>query len=119
MIEPLVLTGRLVTFDEHHTVIEKGALYIGADEKIAAAQDRGDPPPAGFDGARRVDTEGAIYPGLIDLHGHMIYNCLSLWSPRGVTVPYTSRYQWPRAEDYEATISDPANALGALAGKAL
>jgi cytosine/adenosine deaminase-related metal-dependent hydrolase len=117
--EPLVISGRLVTFDEHHTVIDKGALYIGADEKIAAVQDEADPPPAGFEGARRLRTGGAIYPGLIDLHGHMIYNCLSLWSPRGVTVPYTTRYKWPHAEDYEATISDPANALGALAGKAL
>jgi 5-methylthioadenosine/S-adenosylhomocysteine deaminase len=119
MIEPLVLTGRVVTFDEHHTVIDSGALYIGSDEKIAAVQKESDPPPDGFDGTRRIATGGAIYPGLIDLHGHMIYNCLSLWSPRGRTTPYTSREQWPDAEDYESRISDPANALGALAGKAL
>jgi 5-methylthioadenosine/S-adenosylhomocysteine deaminase len=118
MIEPIVFLGRLVTFDDGR-VIENGALYVGADEKIAGVQAAADPPPDGFDGARRVRTGGAIYPGLIDLHGHMVYNCLSLWSPAGRTEPYTSRYDWPDADDYEARISDPANALGALAGKAL
>jgi cytosine/adenosine deaminase-related metal-dependent hydrolase len=76
--DPLILLGRLVTFDPAQPVIDKGALYIGADEKIAAAQRASDPPPDGFDGARQVSTKGAIYPGLIDLHGHMVYNCLPL-----------------------------------------
>lgn len=118
MIEPIVFLGRLVTFDDGR-VIEDGALYIGADEKFAAVQAASDPPPDGFEDARRIRTGGAIYPGLIDLHGHMVYNCLPLWSPAGRTEPYTSRYEWPDAHDYEARISDPANALGALAGKAL
>jgi hypothetical protein len=48
----------------------------------------------------------------------MVYNVLSLWSPPGRTEPYSSRYQWPRDRSYERLISDPANALGALAGKA-
>ena len=43
---------------------------------------------------------------------------LSLWSPPGRTEPYSSRYQWPDDRSYEGLISDPANALGALAGKA-
>ncbi len=119
MTDPLVLLGRLVTFDPAQPVIDKGALYIGADEKIAAVQKASDPPPVGFDAARRVSTRGAIYPGLIDLHGHMVYNALPLWSPEGVTEPYKTRYQWPGDDGYEALISDPANALGALAGKAL
>lgn len=118
MIDPIVFLGRLVTFDDGK-VIDDGALYIGPDETIAAVQKASDPPPEGFDGARRVRTGGAIYPGLIDLHGHMVYNSLPLWSPAGRTVPYESRYEWPGAHDYEARISDPANALGALAGKAL
>ena len=48
----------------------------------------------------------------------MVYNVLSLWSPPGRTEPYSSRYQWPDDRSYEGLISDPANALGALAGKA-
>jgi 5-methylthioadenosine/S-adenosylhomocysteine deaminase len=119
MTDPLVLLGKLVTFDSAQPVIEGGALYIGGDERIAAVQPASAPAPAGFDGARRVSTRGVIYPGLIDLHGHMVYNCLSLWSPPGRTEPYTTRYQWPSDKSYEGMISDPANALGALAGKAL
>ena len=119
MTDPLVLLGRLVTFDPAQPVIDDGVLYIGADELIAKVAKRTDPPPSGFDTARRITTDGVIYPGLFDLHGHMVYNCLSLWSPAGRSEPYTSRYQWPDADDYEGRISDPANALGALAGKAL
>jgi cytosine/adenosine deaminase-related metal-dependent hydrolase len=118
MTDPLVLTGRVVTFDEDRPDIDDGALYIGADELIAAVQPRKDPAPPGFDGARTVRTGGVIYPGLIDLHGHIAYNGLPLWSPPGRTDPYTSRYQWPDDKSYKPMISEPANALGALAGKA-
>jgi 5-methylthioadenosine/S-adenosylhomocysteine deaminase len=118
MIEPLVLTGRVVTFDEARPVIDDGAVYVGADELIDAVQPRKDPAPAGFENARKVATGGVIYPGLIDLHGHIAYNSLPLWSPPGRTAPYTSRYQWPDDKSYKPMISDPVNALGALAGKA-
>jgi 5-methylthioadenosine/S-adenosylhomocysteine deaminase len=118
MIAPLVLTGRVVTFDEAQPEIDDGAVYIGADEIIAAVQPRKDKAPPGFDGARTVRTGGVIYPGLIDLHGHIAYNSLPLWSPPGRTKPYTSRYQWPDDKSYKPLISDPVNALGALAGKA-
>jgi 5-methylthioadenosine/S-adenosylhomocysteine deaminase len=118
MIAPLVLTGRVVTFDETQPEIDDGAVYIGADELIAAVQPRKDKAPPGFEGARTVRTGGVIYPGLIDLHGHIAYNSLPLWSPPGRTEPYTSRYQWPDDKSYKPMISDPVNALGALAGKA-
>ncbi|MDQ6750047.1 MAG: amidohydrolase family protein [Actinomycetota bacterium] len=116
--KPLVLHGRVVTFDPDRPLIDDGVVYIGGDELIAAVQTRTDPPPAGFDTAAHVETEGCIYPGLIDLHNHIVYNCLSLWSPPGRTEPYTSRYQWPGHHSYKSMISDPGTALGALAGKA-
>ena len=118
--QPLVLYGRLVTFDDAREpeVIDDGALYIGGDELIAAVQGRGEQAPPGFENAAHVETDGCIYPGLIDLHNHIVYNCLSLWSPPGQTEPYTSRYQWPREASYKPMISDPGTALGALAGKA-
>lgn len=116
--KPLVLYGRVVTFDPERPVIDDGVLYIGGDELIAAVQGRKDKAPAGFDDAARVETGGCIYPGLIDLHNHIVYNCLSLWSPPGRTEPYTSRYQWPKDHSYKSMVSDPGTALGALAGKA-
>jgi 5-methylthioadenosine/S-adenosylhomocysteine deaminase len=118
MTTPLVLTGRVVTFDDAQPEVDDGAVYIGGDELIAAVQPRKAPAPAGFDSALRVRTGGVIYPGLIDLHNHIAYNALPLWSPPGRTEPYASRYQWPGDRSYEGMISDPANALGALAGKA-
>ena len=116
--EPVVLYGRIATFDPERELIDDGALYIGGDERIAAVQAREEKPPPGFDEAARVATGGCLYPGLIDLHNHIVYNCLSLWSPPGQTEPYTSRYQWPREPSYKPMISDPGTALGALAGKA-
>ena len=83
MTDPLVLLGRLVTFDPARPMIDDGALYIGGDELIAAVQTASDPAPDGFRDVRRVSTGGAIYPGLIHLHGHMVYNGLSLWSLLG------------------------------------
>ena len=118
MTAPLVVHGRLVTMDEERPVIEDGALYVGADELIHAVQRRGDAAPGGFESARRVETRGCVYPGLIDLHSHVVYNVLPLWSPPGTTKPFTDRADWPGHGDYEGTVSDPANALGALAGKA-
>jgi hypothetical protein len=117
-ITPLVLYGRLVTFDPERPVIDDGALYIGSDERIAAVQRRTAAAPSGFERAARLETGGCVYPGLIDLHNHVVYNVLSLWSPPGRTEPYSSRYQWPGDRSYEGLVSDPANALGALAGKA-
>jgi hypothetical protein len=48
----------------------------------------------------------------------MVYNVLPLWSPPGQTEPFISRHEWPRHGSCEELVSDPANALGALAGKA-
>ena len=39
--DPLVLYGRVVTFDEANPLIDDGALYIGADELIHAVQSNG------------------------------------------------------------------------------
>ena len=115
----LVVTGRVVTFDVERPVLDDGAVYVGDDGLIDAVQDRGDAPPAGFEHAHRVTSGGIVYPGLIDLHNHIAYNCLSLWSPPGRTEPYTSRAQWPRDASYKGDIHDPVATLGTVAGKAL
>jgi 5-methylthioadenosine/S-adenosylhomocysteine deaminase len=116
--DPLVLYGRVVTFDEANPVIDDGALYIGADQRIHAAQKRRATPPAGFEQARHVRTRGSIYPGLMDLHNHIVYNMLPLWHARDRRTAFTTRYQWTDDSSYKTLVGDPANALGALAGKA-
>ena len=116
---PLVVTGHLVTFDEARPQIPDGALYIDRDGVIVAVAAASDPPPPGFSAANRVSTGGVVYPGLIDLHNHIAYNCLALWIAPGRTQPWTARDQWPKDPDYLPSITLPVNALCAANGKAV
>jgi len=113
------VTGHLVTFDDAQPEIPDGALYIDREGVIQAVQRRSDPAPSGFDGATKVDTGGVVYPGLIDLHNHIAYNCLPLWIAPDRTRPWTSRDQWPNDPHYKPDISLPANALCQADGKAV
>jgi 5-methylthioadenosine/S-adenosylhomocysteine deaminase len=117
--KPLVVTGHMVTFDPPGAEIADGALYIDRDGIIQAVQQRTDPAPSGFEQASRAETNGLVYPGLIDLHNHIAYNCLPLWIAPDRTTPWTSREQWPRDPDYKPSVSLPANALCQADGKAV
>lgn len=113
----LVLTGTVVTYDDADPVVTGGAVYIGDDGLIDSVAPSRRAAPAGFSRARRVWTDGVITPGLIDLHNHLAYNFLPLWSaPRDV--PYGSRHQWPSAATYGRDISNPAQAMGLAAAAA-
>ena len=59
MTDPLVLFGRIVTFDPDRPKIDDGALYIGADGLIEAVQRASDPTPTGFNGQTSVCAPGA------------------------------------------------------------
>jgi 5-methylthioadenosine/S-adenosylhomocysteine deaminase len=119
----LVLSGKVVTFDDEVGVLEDASVYVadtetGRNAPIEAVLPAGGTEPAGYEQAPRVRTDGVIYPGLIDLHNHLAYNYRSLWfAPR--TEPYTSRDQWPRASTYSPEITRPTVALGTAAGKAV
>jgi 5-methylthioadenosine/S-adenosylhomocysteine deaminase len=116
---PLVVTGHLVTFDEARPEIPDGALYVDRSGLIVAVAAASDPPPPGFESANRVQTDAIVYPGLIDLHNHIAYNCLELWIAPDRKQPWTSRDQWPKDPDYLPTITLPVNALCAANGKAV
>jgi 5-methylthioadenosine/S-adenosylhomocysteine deaminase len=102
----LALGGKIVTLDEERPLVERGVLYIG-DEGIEAVAEHGDPPPSGFADVDVIETEGVLYPGLIDLHSHILYNLRTLWAPAR-TEPYTSHNQWPDNETYPQEITAPA-----------
>jgi 5-methylthioadenosine/S-adenosylhomocysteine deaminase len=112
-----VLTGTVVTYDDAQPVVTGGAVYIGDDGLIDAVQPSRRRPPAGFADAPRVATDGVITPGLIDLHNHLAYNFLPLWSAPRETA-YTSRHQWPSAATYGRDVSNPAQAMGIVAAAA-
>src|SRR4029079_6640095 len=102
-----VLHGRVVTMDDHdrvhdsaRVVVERGhiARILSGNAKL----------PAAYANVPQVETGGTIYPGLIDLHNHFVYNVLPFWP---VTRTWTNRTEWPRDPAYGAEISLPIHLL--------
>ena len=111
-IDPLdgpafALRGRVVTMDDGKHVVDDAAVYVKAGT-IAAVQEAGQPPPAGFEDVPRADTKGTIYPGLIDLHDHLSYNALQLWD---VPKKYSNRDQWAQGDTYRKLVTGPMKVL--------
>ena len=103
------LRGRVVTMNHAGDVLEDGVVLI-EDGRIAQVLPAAAPRPQRFSGAPEVPSGGTIYPGLIDLHNHFVYNVLPLW-----VVPrrYDNRSQWPRHREYRSGVSMPIRqALG-------
>lgn len=105
----LALAGRVVTMDETFTVKDDAVLYVDRGS-IVAVQDRAMAPPAGFEGVAPVDTGATLFPGLIELHNHLTYNALPIWSP--VPKLFHDRGQWPGHPDYRKLISGPMTVVG-------
>jgi 5-methylthioadenosine/S-adenosylhomocysteine deaminase len=103
------LRGQIVTMDETVSVIDSGVVYIQGREIVRIGRASESSPP-GFDGLI-LDTSGTIYPGLIDLHNHLSYNVLPMWS---ITRRFTNRNQIVRHVDYARHSSQPMRVLGRL-----
>jgi hypothetical protein len=98
-----VLHGRIVTMEAEDGIIEDGYLAV-KEGTIAAITDDINKLPAEFANKKTIDTEGTIYPGLIDLHNHFVYNVLPLWV---VPKRYDNRSQWPSHTEYKSGVSKP------------
>jgi cytosine/adenosine deaminase-related metal-dependent hydrolase len=114
----LVVRGTVVTMRPGGEVFSQGAVYID-DRGLIAAVTPADPVPGAFETAPGVTTGGVIYPGLIDLHNHLLYNSLPLWTEPARTSVWTSHNQWVDALTYPTAVSAPGRLLGAAAGRAL
>jgi 5-methylthioadenosine/S-adenosylhomocysteine deaminase len=102
-----VLLGCVVTMDAASTVLPNGAIYVDGNT-IVAATDRAAPVPPDFAGAASIDTDGFIYPGLIELHNHLSYDALPLWD---VPKRFSNRSQWQSNRDYVAHVSAPMDTI--------
>lgn len=102
-----VLQGRVVTMDKPGEVFEDAQIVVSRG-RIAALLQAGDRLPNEFASSEIVQTDGTIYPGLIDLHNHFVYNVLPLWP---ILRQYTNRVDWPRAAAYKAEVSLPVRLL--------
>jgi 5-methylthioadenosine/S-adenosylhomocysteine deaminase len=96
-----VLHGRVVTMNGAAAPIASGAVYVTGNTVTAVAE-RTAPPPAGFAKAIAIETAGTIFPGLIELHNHLSYDCLPMWQ---VPQKFTNRGQWQNNADYAVHVS--------------
>src|SRR5262245_58803976 len=70
---PFVLGGTVVTPE---VVLQHGYVVI-ENGRIADVSDRRPDLP----GVAIIDTDGILYPGLVDLHNHVPWNVLPRWHP--------------------------------------
>ena len=109
-----VLCGTVATLDAAGTIHQDACICIEG-QLIRAVVPAGTALPPEFAGVAPLDTQGTIFPGLIELHNHLTYNELPLW-----TVPalYTNRNQWRLSEPtYNYDVAWPAKILAQNADK--
>lgn len=104
----IILQGRLVTMNDAGDVWPDARVWL-RDGKIAAVLKHGERLPAEAKGATVINTRGAIYPGMIDLHNHPEYAHYPLLP---VTRKYKDRYEWRwYDDDYNKRITFPQQVL--------
>ncbi|MBT5843372.1 MAG: amidohydrolase family protein, partial [Euryarchaeota archaeon] len=112
--EAFLLKGRVVTMVSENSVINQGNVLV-RDGKIDAVWSSSSSVPitADLTNAQVIETNGTIYPGLIDLHNHMHYNHIPLWdfnvhlneNQKSAEGGYTNRGQWSDNYDYQPSIT--------------
>ena len=112
--DAFVLKGRVVTMESENSVMNQGNVLV-RDGMIEAVWSSSSSIPVNADltNAEIIETNGTIYPGLIDLHNHVHYNHIPLWdfnvhlseSQRSDEGGYTNRYQWGNNYDYGPSIT--------------
>ncbi|HVF05159.1 MAG TPA: hypothetical protein VNA20_09980 [Frankiaceae bacterium] len=89
-----------------------GKVWIGDDGRVAAVTRARRKDPPGSENALVVDVgTSLVLPGFVDLHNHLAYNTLPLWSEPGRPAPYAHHNSWPGAKSYAGEVTWPAYAL--------
>lgn len=98
--QDVVLGGTIVTPEK---VIPHGWIVVkaGIIQSIVTESQ-----PQGEDSV--VETHGIIYPGLIDLHNHPMYNIFERWKPAG---RFKNRYEWRDLPQYNTLVGKPGGDL--------
>lgn len=110
---PLVIAGRLVQMDPRAPdAVFKGRVYLDDSGTVDRVTPVNAPPPPGFADAPVLDVgDHFVLPGLIDLHNHIGYNTLPLWTEPKQKIAFAHHDSWTRAASYQSSISWPAKAL--------
>ena len=117
----LVIRGRVVPLDpDAPDAVHAGRVYIDNGGSIERVTTDGAAAPAGYGTAPMLDVgENLVLPGFIDLHNHIGFNTLPLWTEPSQKTPFLHHDSWPRAATYAPSISWPANALVQAAPEAV
>lgn len=104
----LVIAGRIASMAGGATEDPRpGRVWIHDGQIVAVT--KGKKQVAGFAKAPEVDVGDAfVLPGLIDMHNHMAYNVLPLWSEPGRNEPWMHNKHWTQADTYTESITEPA-----------
>lgn len=104
----LVIAGRIASMEDGATrEPAPGRVWIEDDTIVEVTEGRRR--VAGFADAPVIDVGDAfVLPGLIDLHNHLAYNALPLWTEPGRADPWLHNKQWPTADTYTESITEPA-----------
>lgn len=132
----IVLHATVVTMDASGTILHNGNVLV-RNGKIVATW-IGTTPPKGtaVDDAILIDlgSKALIFPGLMNLHNHPVYDMLELWPapsshmqanlgrPLG-TEPYANRYQWngmmassAQPPEFRRLVDTPSSLLNSASG---
>jgi len=111
-IVPLKKSSPKNTFD--------GRVYFTAQGRIAGTKKLNQSASSAYPGGTEVDVGDAfVYPGLIDLHSHLGYNALPLWTQPNEPKPFLHHDIWPGRSTYKEDVSWPAWVLAKGAPEAL
>ncbi len=103
-----IIQGKVVTMNDAGDVFPDARVWL-RDGKIIAIIKRGEPLPLDAKNIPVIDTNGVIYPGMIDLHNHPEYAHYPLLP---VARKYKDRYEWRwYDDDYNKRITFPQQVL--------
>ena len=110
-VESMLLKGRVVTMNSESDVINDGSVLVQDGMITAVWSGQNIPQNVDLTGVPVIETNGTIYPGLIDSHNHMHYNHIPLWdfevhtSQKSEEGGYSNRNQWKNNPNYKRDIS--------------
>ena len=100
----VVLIGKIITMNNAGEVLANARLWLKGG-KIEAIAKMGEALPDASKDAVEIATNGAIYPGMIDLHNHPEY---AHYPVLPISKKYRDRYEWRwYDDDYNKRITFP------------
>lgn len=105
-----LLRGTLVTMDDTLPAADRvfaGALYVQGNRILEVLHD-GDPLPSYASGAVAIDAHALIFPGLMNIHDHIVFNTIPHWDVPGLMQDVSD---WTSLDEYRTHVRYPNDIL--------